>query len=789
MRPIATGTLAAGGLGAIALIANPATAHAATMPALPEIPDNSADMVKSLAEKALPPAPEVPLQKGTAGVNNLLLRKEDTNINNIANEGNTNEYGDFNPGITVDDINNAAVNTQVAKVMQSFTGVDNKVAPSESIIGGTITRAQSAWNDLWHDTYVPFAEEGVQRTREEGVKGLSDLIDAMVTNPVATIQGAITASGGVEAWSNPQEALTRLVTSVVGPDYAADLMTVATELVIPALTKDLPLAALAGIATFLLAPLLPALAGAIAGGSLSGLMGSALGLAIAATVTYGAWLAIGLPIMLAIGLAIGIPVALGIIVIGIVLSFLTLGSPLPFLFSFGAAAISLLFMPILAVVLFVGATWWMPTLAFMLIAPLLMLGGGALGSIPGALMGGSLGYLAGLAAAGPLAALVFTLVGNELWNNRLKNNPDARDAYNRLTDLWNQAWRNSNTGRLMNSFWDSFWDSAIGRAIKPFVDAWNTLWANINWETLRNGALLGALRGIWDGLRTGFPKGALTGALLGLPLFLTTMAATLIPPAAIGFMAATFATALGSLPILAIAVPLWLLSVIPALVGFLMNGAGIWVTLAGAAIFAISLIATVIGTIGAIAFPPLGILGLIGGAGMFLGGMIFGAGLALFGAGWAIAGAAAGYAGVVATITALLIGGLFLLNLGIVGIPTFLLTAPLFVFPALAVQGPLYLALITSMGLLYGLVGAIYGAGSGGFKGLLAALPFALNWGGALEKLNINLPQGPNLDFNFNAPTPAAPATPERVEIPDFMSPNWGTNYETNRDQALVSLA
>ena len=320
MRPIATGTLAAGGLGAIALIANPATAHAATMPALPEIPDNSADMVKSLAEKALPPAPEVPLQKGTAGVNNLLLRKEDTNINNIANEGNTNEYGDFNPGITVDDINNAAVNTQVAKVMQSFTGVDNQVAPSKSIIGGTITRAQSAWNDLWHDTYVPFAEEGVQRTREEGVKGLSDLIDAMVTNPVATIQGAITASGGVEAWSNPQEALTRLVTSVVGPDYAADLMTVATELVIPALTKDLPLAALAGLATFLLAPLLPALAGAIAGGSLSGLMGSALGLAIAATVTYGAWLAIGLPIMLAIGLAIGIPVALGIIVIGIVLS-------------------------------------------------------------------------------------------------------------------------------------------------------------------------------------------------------------------------------------------------------------------------------------------------------------------------------------------------------------------------------------------------------------------------------------------------------------------------------------
>lgn len=750
MRPIATGTLAAGGLGAIALIANPATAHAATMPALPEIPDNNADMVKSLAEKALPPAPEVPLQKGTAGVNNLLLRKEDTNINNIANEGNTNEYGDFNPGITVDDINNAAVNTQVAKVMQSFTGVDNQVAPSESIIGGTITRAQSAWNDLWHDTYVPFAEEGVQRTREEGVKGLSDLIDAMVTNPVATIQGAITASGGVEAWSNPQEALTRLVTSVVGPDYAADLMTVATELVIPALTKDLPLAALAGIATFLLAPLLPALAGALAGGSLSGMAGSALGLAIAATITYGAWLAIGIPAMTVIGLVLGAVVAIAILAIGLILTPFMLFSPLPFFFSFGAAAIALLFMPVLAMVIYTGLTWWMPTLAFAILAPLLMGTGGLLGSIPGALMGGSLGYLAGLAAAGPLAALVFTLVGNELWNNRLKNNPDARDAYNRLTDLWNQAWRNSNTGRLMNSFWDSFWDSAIGRAIKPFVDAWNTLWANINWETLRNGALLGALRGIWDGLRTGFPKGALTGALLGLPLFLTTMAATLIPPAAIGFMAAVFATVIGSLPILAISVPLWLLSVPVAIVGFLMNGAGLLLTL------------TIVGA-------PFGI--------------------PLFGAGWAIAGAATSYASVVATITALLIGGLFLLNLGIVGIPTFLLTAPLFVFPALAVQGPLYLALITSMGLLYGLVGAIYGAGSGGFKGLLAALPFALNWGGALEKLNINLPQGPNLDFNFNTPTPAAPAAPERVEIPDFMSPNWGTNYETNRDQALVSLA
>ena len=711
---------------ALAPFANAGVAGAATLD-IPEMPESVTNAVKNTMPTNPLPSPVVPVADALPG---NILRRDDV-VTSTAHDdvvATTVSAPPAPPRITVDDLNAAQAKTLAGHVTSgNFEAAGRMLQGTD--IGTSLSSALPTAEDfdkVFHGEFAPFGYQDADW--EKGIEGLTQWQNSMIAEPVATIQRTVAEAGGIGALvTNPVDAIKRAATSIAGPQFADDLVKVGLDVYLPVLTKDLPLATLAGLATLLLTPLLPALAGALAGGSLSGLAGSALGLAIAATLTYGAWLAIGIPAMTVIGLVLGAVVAIAILAIGLILTPFMLFSPLPFFFSFGAAAIALLFMPILAMVIYTGLTWWIPTLAFAILAPLLMGTGGLLGSIPGALMGGSLGFLAGALAAVPLASLVFALVGNKSFNDRL-NEPENREALGRLVEAWNRAWNETELGRIFDRINRAFWDSAIGRAIKPFLDAWGALWANINWQTIINGATAGGLRGILDGLREGFPNGALTGALLGLPILLTTLAATLVPPAAIGFMAVVFATVLGSLPILAIAVPLWLLSVPVAIVGFLMNGAGLLLTL------------TIIGA-------PIGI--------------------PLFGMGWGIAGFAAGYAGVVATITALLIGGLFLLNLGIVGIPTFLLTAPLFVFPALAVQGPLYLTFILAMGALYGLVGAIYGAGSGGIKGALAALPFALDWRGAIEKFQF---QPPAADVTVTPPQGAAPVVPTGANPADTVT-------------------
>lgn len=805
---ISHGVAAAAGVAVPALaVFAPATAHAAPVLDVPTLP-SAGDAVKSVADRVLPPPPSLPEPIAVEGFTlpHNLLRKDGSDDPSAVMEPTV--APEVKSNITVEDINTAATNTKITNLVDKVASGDIAGALGDLNLGslsGAPTGDVPALGDFGNlrglldgtlpgpadpSTMIPAMPTNGTSTRTavpQEVQRLASWMNSAVVDPLGTITTTLAAAGG-PALLLDANAPAKILEVIAGPMAAGDLGLVMSSLVLPMLTKDLPLAIAAGLGTLFGVPLLSGLAGAVLGASVSGLAASALALVVLATVLFGAWLlAVGAVFLISIPIAIVIGV---IVLVVTVLAGLVI-NPAAWIIGAGAAIATMIFIPILLTGAFAVFTVAIPVVLFALIAPFLVVGAGLLGSIPGAIIGGLLGYLAGLVAAVPLAALVFTLVGLWAGKKRLDDNPDAQDALERLKNLFAEAWNNSELGRFINELQRMYWESPIGRIHDLWNRFWGHLWASIDLDAIIDGAKKGGLRGIIDGLRTGFPAGALTTALWTLPLLLAGLAATLLPPLALA-VAATLAAGIGLwlIPFLA-AAPLWIIGILFVGVTLFIGALGIIAAIAG-----VALIAT--------------------GVGGPLGGILIFLGLAVTGAMWVVGGFVAG----IGMAVALFFFALLLLSLAIaavtVGIPVFALSIPFFIFPALSMVG-LWLLAILAGGSLAGIVGAIYGAGSGGWKGALAGLLRSLDVEGAFGVIRDGIPDvlasfgGPNFGFNFQPPTPPnyenpamgffdAPSTngPQDIQVvrplasreavPTILSPTFGTMWESDADRSLTRI-
>ena len=717
--------VAAGGIGLAAgsvplMAAFAPAAGAVTLPALPDTPREAVAAVAERTPLRAPalPAPVIPVDLSLP--TNLLRRDDAAAVDTTPVVTETAAPPEMErPSFTADQLNGAVAAAKVDKLLSGDMTAISELLPSMAIpaIDGVLPAtmfAPAAPAD------APAPATGI--TNEEAAR-MASWINSLTVDPLGTLGLTLSAVGPQELLTDPMTSLTRLATVIAGPQAAADLTRVIFDLVVPTLTKDWPLALAASAATLFGVPLLSGLAGAVLGASVGGLGASALALVVLATVLFGAWL-----LAVAAVFVISIPIAIVIGVIVLVVTVLAglVINPAAWIIGAGAAIATMIFIPILLTGAFAVFTVAIPVVLFALIAPFLVVGAGLLGSIPGAILGGLGGYGAGLVAAVPLAALVFALVGLAAGNKRLGDNPDAREALDRLRALAAEAWANSEIGRFIESIKRAYWESPIGQLHKLWNDFWGTLWGSIDLDAIIEGAKRGGLRGIIDGFRTGFPAGALTTALWTLPLLLAGLAATLLPPLALA-VAATLAAGIGlwMIPFLA-AAPLWIIGILFVGATLFIGALGILAAIAGVAL----IVAAVVGS------PVLGPVAIAIGA---IGGLLIFLGLAVTGAMWLVGGFVAG----IGMAVALFFFALLLLSLAIaavtVGIPVFALSIPFFIFPALSMVGMWLLAILAG-GALAGTVGAIYGAGSGGWKGALAGLLRSLDFGAAFGTVRDGVP-------------------------------------------------
>lgn len=745
--------VAAGGIGLAAgsvplMAAFAPAAGAVTLPALPDTPREAVAAVAERTPLRAPalPAPVIPVDLSLP--TNLLRRDDAAAVDTTPVVTETAAPPQMErPSFTADQLNGAVAAAKVDKLLSGDMTAISELLPSMAIpaIDGVLPAtmfAPAAPAD------APAPATGI--TNEEAAR-MASWINSLTVDPLGTLGLTLAAVGPQALLTDPMTSLTRLATVIAGPQAAADLPRVIFDLVVPTLTKDWPLALAAGAATLFGVPLLSGLAGAVLGASVGGLGASALALVVLATVLFGAWL-----LAVAAVFVISIPIAIVIGVIVLVVTVLAglVINPAAWIIGAGAAIATMIFIPILLTGAFAVLTVAIPVVLFALIAPFLVVGAGLLGSIPGAILGGLGGYGAGLVAAVPLAALVFALVGLAAGNKRLGDNPDAREALDRLRALAAEAWANSEIGRFIESIKRAYWESPIGQLHKLWNDFWGTLWGSIDLDAIIEGAKRGGLRGIIDGFRTGFPAGALTTALWTLPLLLAGLAATLLPPLALA-VAATLAAGIGLwlIPFLA-ASPLWIL-------GILFVGATLFIGALGILAAIVGVVLVIAAVAGGVALGPLAIpLGIVGGLLIFLGLMVTGAM-------WLVGGFVAG----IGMAVALFFFALLLLSLAIaavaVGIPVFVLSIPFFIFPALSLVG-LWLLAILAGGALAGTVGAIYGAGSGGWKGALAGLLRSLDFGAAFGTVRDGVPSTiANIGAGRGLEVPS-------IAWPDFSDPAAG---------------
>lgn len=717
--------VAAGGIGLAAgsvplMAAFAPAAGAVTLPALPDTPREAVAAVAERTPLRAPalPAPVIPVDLSLP--TNLLRRDDSAPVDTTPVVTETAAPPEMErPSFTADQLNGAVAAAKVDKLLSGDMTAISELLPSMAIpdIDGVLPATMFAPTA---PADAPAPATGI--TNEEAAR-MASWINSLTVDPLGTLGLTLSAVGPQELLTDPMTSLTRLATVIAGPQAAADLTRVIFDLVVPTLTKDWPLALAAGAATLFGVPLLSGLAGAVLGASVGGLGASALALVVLSTVLFGAWL---LAVAAVFVISIPIAVVIGVIVLVVTVLAGLVINPAAWIIGAGAAIATMIFIPILLTGAFAVFTVAIPVVLFALIAPFLVVGAGLLGSIPGAILGGLGGYGAGLVAAVPLAALVFALVGLAAGNKRLGDNPDAREALDRLRALAAEAWANSEIGRFIESIKRAYWESPIGQLHKLWNDFWGTLWGSIDLDAIIEGAKRGGLRGIIDGFRTGFPAGALTTALWTLPLLLAGLAATLLPPLALA-VAATLAAGIGLwlIPFLA-AAPLWIIGILFVGATLFIGALGILAAIAGVALIVVAFVASP--ALGLFAIP----VGIIGGLLLFLG-------LAVTGAMWVVGGFVAG----IGMAVALFFFALLLLSLAIaavtVGIPVFVLTIPFFIFPALSLVG-LWLLAILAGGALAGTVGAIYGAGSGGWKGALAGLLRSLDFGAAFGTVRDGVP-------------------------------------------------
>ena len=747
--------VAAGGIGLAAgsvplMAAFAPAAGAVTLPALPDTPREAIAAVAERTPLRAPalPAPVIPVDLSLP--TNLLRRDDAAPVATTPVVTETAAPPEMErPSFTADQLNGAVAAAKVDKLLSGDMTAISELLPSMAIpaIDGVLPAtmfAPAAPAD------APAPATGI--TNEEAAR-MASWINSLTVDPLGTLGLTLSAVGPQELLTDPMTSLTRLATVIAGPQAAADLPRVIFDLVVPTLTKDWPLALAAGAATLFGVPLLPGLAGAVLGASVGGLGASALALVVLATVLFGAWL---LAVAAVFVISIPIAIVIGVIVLAVTVLAGLVINPAAWIIGIGAAIATMIFIPILLTGAFAVLTVAIPVVLFALLAPLLVVGAGLLGSIPGAILGGLGGYGAGLVAAVPLAALVFALVGLAAGNKRLGDNPDAREALDRLRALAAEAWANSEIGRFIESIKRAYWESPIGQLHKLWNDFWGTLWASIDLDAIIDGAKKGGLRGIIDGFLTGFPAGALTTALWTLPLLLAGLAATLLPPLALA-VAATLAAGIGlwMIPFL-MSAPLWIIGILFVGATLFIGALGILAAIAGVALIVAAFVMALTGFGLPLALP----LGIIGGILVFLG-------LAVTGAMWVVGGFVAG----IGMAVALFFFALLLLSLAIaavaVGIPVFVLSIPFFIFPALSMVGMWLLAILAG-GALAGTVGAIYGAGSGGWKGALAGLLRSLDFGAAFGTVRDGVPATiANIGAGRGLEVPS-------VAWPDFSDPAAG---------------
>lgn len=350
--------------------------------------------------------------------------------------------------------------------------------------------------------------------------------------------------------------------------------------------------------------------------------------------------------------------------------------------------------------------------------------GAAIGGVIGALVGNLIGSALGAAIGYPLGAGLFLLIAGLNFGTFLEEQMgDPNGPFARMRDAMNRGWNESRLGRLIESVRERFFgDTETGRNLGDLLSRVNALFATMTFldgrrlrEMLLRGAvlgglmgapvggLLGGLRGLREGLFNpmnllnglmGFIAGAIPGALAGAAL--GSLLSDLLGP-----IVGLPVVPLSFLPWLGVLFTLW---AIPAALTTLAALASTIIPAIAAAI-ATTLIAGIVGTsplwlpftaistvltiIQALSFnvavAPL--LAFVGPLLLFIPPLVGFSVVAQF----------------VIILTGLALASVF------VGIPTFLIVAALFTFPALLVPLawtlalPLLLPLAAGLSLLTGL--------------------------------------------------------------------------------------
>lgn len=383
--------------------------------------------------------------------------------------------------------------------------------------------------------------------------------------------------------------------------------------------------------------------------------------------------------------------------------------------------------------------------------------GAGIGGLIGAVLGTLLGTLVGVPLFLAIALLNFADHASEWGNGPLGRIMDTlRQGWERsllkdLVDRIAEEWNNSQTGSDLNHLFDlvnSMFTSLAtldGRRLRNLLLRGGALGAVIGGLTgAAIGGPLGFLAGLFNPLNLlGGLMGAITGALVGAPLGAALGKGLSM---LLGVLTTLAVTPLVFLPILAALTGLWATLAIPAtlvalastligplalavgatIIGGLLLSSPLWVPL--------TLVATVL-TLIAFALSNPVIVAALTAAIPGIGGILS------MGAAFVIGAVGAG----LATLDVIVILGALALAAVFIGLPVFLLTIPLFIFPALAVPLlallalPLMIPVAAGLSLLTGmaagalvdnlsslltvplgaLLGALTGATIGGVAGTL----------------------------------------------------------------------
>lgn len=543
-------------------------------------------------------------------------------------------------GITADDLADPSAIAQAAGTFTPDQATFQQIGDTLRELGNNVASGQAVRDvQTTVDNVLASPEYAAWRTNtanpfnpsRTGADGIADLIDSASTNPVGTLNQLVTEAGGpIRMATDPVGAFNDVVRGIAGDAFLNDVWSFVNDqlgrdlaesirqaapalLLIPALGAagallGAPLGALpgSGIGAVLgalnpLAPLvglLTAIPGSILGGLATGTLGligstlallplvgilplmgaatgSALALAALATVTFGAWLLTLLP-ALALSSLVGLAVAAVVLIGGVILAGPGIIGFFPAVVS--AAILTFLFVTTMLTGLYALLTIGIPVLAFLVLAPLFLLGGATLGGlagllaglaaaglgiplltalsvIPGALAGGILGYLlgdgltrlvsaltgaaiGGLIGAG-IGSLLGALAGTSLGaligiplflalaalafsdrSSRWNDGPLGR-IMDTLNDGWNRSLLHDVLDRAMREWNNTSTGSAVQR-LNALVNSLFTAINTLDGRRLRNlllrGGLAGAIPGALAGAAIGGPLGALAGLLSPLNL-------------------------------------------------------------------------------------------------------------------------------------------------------------------------------------------------------------------------------------------------------------------------------